>query len=167
MNQSYISLIGLIIAIIGIGISILNYKLNKTLNIKNQLYNEKFKQYRLLTKALSELITLIEKFDNIFSLKDKNLQKAENQLIELAVEVDNKCYEIDYLFTEAHLIVPDNILKLLDDLSEYLIHSNIDNPESNFEKVYRENEDKIRDIAKNLILSFRKDLGIIKLNLKF
>lgn len=46
-------------------ITFLNYRLNKTLNIKNQLHNEKVKLYRDLIKAILDIIAMMDKGNRI------------------------------------------------------------------------------------------------------
>ncbi|MET4141651.1 hypothetical protein [Pedobacter sp. UYP1] len=149
--------IAIIVSIAAFIISLLNYRLSKTLNIRNQLYTEKFKIYEKITGNIYEFMEIIDRV----SRAKKRDGLTEERLLDFADQIDAKALELDALYAKAHLIVPDSILKRLDDLMEYLIHEHED---SKFSEVFEIHEEKIRALAKQLIFSFRKDLGIQKLN---
>ncbi|MGN8059718.1 hypothetical protein ACTJKN_25805 [Pedobacter sp. 22163] len=138
-------------------ISLLNYRLSKTLGIRNQLYTEKFKMYERVTGNIYEFVAIIDRV----SAAKKRGELTQQQFLYFANQVDTKALELDGLYARAHLIVPDFILTQLDDLMEYLIHEHEDR---NFSEVFDVHEEKIRELSKELIFSFRMDLGIQKLN---
>lgn len=163
MDQNYTSLLAVFVSGVLAFITYLNYRLNKTLNIKNQLHNEKVKIYRDLIKVVLEVITVMDE-GNKLVLSDK--KEKSTRLGKVADELDNKSKNLHNLIIESFMIVPDRIAKLLTEFTD-LIHLG---PTGFIEKDYLTNLEEIdtiiREKAESLIEAFRDDLGTSKLNYK-
>jgi len=151
-----------LVSLVAAIISYYNFSLNKTLNIKNQLFNEKLKKYIELSRKLAEFIELLDKAGPILNRAETDAKAAEELKIQ-AERFDKIGLEIEYLVIDAHMLVPEKVVTLLLDFvrtqnlgSGYLSSSNT--------KTFWKNDELIREKAEQLILAFRDDLHVDKLS---
>lgn len=165
MNATYFSLITVIISAVLALLTYLNYSLNKTLNIKNQLYNEKMKLYRELIKLVSEMMIMLDQTDSFLS-SYANAHDRSVELLKLPERIDDKVIEIDQLIIEAYMVVPDHVAELLLNFSIFLHQKEPEVSAENYNKLIVEMDARVRELGEGLIKSFREDLRISQLNHK-
>jgi hypothetical protein len=164
MDLNYTPLFAVIVSAVLAFITYLNYRLNKTLNIKNQLHNEKVKIYRDLIKIVVDIIAIMDKGTRVVLSNDTN-EKGFELLPSLADEIDDKSRIFHNLMIESYMVVPDHIAKLLKDFSDF-IYSGIVTIPKDYLTQLEEMDNKTREMAEALIEAFREDLGTSKLNYK-
>jgi hypothetical protein len=144
-------------------ISYYNYTLNKTLNIKNQLFNEKLRKYIELSRKLAEFIELLDQAGPTLN-QSQHDGSVKALLLEQAGKADGLGKEIEYLVIDAHMLVPEKVIGLLMD---FVSNQNIGGG-GELSRLDRESywkNDKIfRSKAEALILAFREDLQVEKLS---
>lgn len=165
MNQYFVTIFTGSISIVAALISYFNYRLNKTLYIKNLLFNEKLKKYIELSRKIAEFIELLDVIGPTVNAFNSKTVDA-NVLAELHKKATAIGLSIEYMIIESHMLVPENILKVMIDFAEY---QNLGLPycltkvES---AVYWEKDQIIRRKAEMLINAFREDLSVDRLSLK-
>jgi len=143
-----------------------NYRLNKTLNIKNHLYTEKLKVYRELTRLLSEMIQL---HDQAINILDNGAENTETSLAlkSSSEKINEKGMDIDKLIIEAYLLVPDRMVNFLRDFSEYIGQPVAGSATLEEDLATLRNADhRIREKSEELIEALRDDIGTRRLNIK-
>lgn len=143
-----------------------NYRLNKTLNIKNHLYTEKLKVYRELTRLLSEMIQL---HDHAINILDNGAENIETSLAltSCSEKINDKKIQIDMLVIEAYLLVPDHMVIFLRDFSEYIGQPVAGSATLKEDLTTIRNADqRIREKSEELIEALRSDIGTRRLNIK-
>jgi hypothetical protein len=156
--QIFTAIITLTVGLMATAFTYKNYHLNKTLNIKNNLFNEKLKVYREMSKNLVELIVELDEMEN--DLIHKNTATLEAH----ASWVENKCKQINAQVIEASVILPKKILMQLSEVIELLYFSCGKKTSENELSEYQQQVDSLRKSAKKILKLFRKDLGIKTLN---
>lgn len=165
MDLNYTPLLAVMVSAVLAFIAYLNYRLNKTLNIKNQLHNEKVKLYRDLIKAILDIIAIMDKGNRIVLSNEVN-DKGLQHLPALADKIDDKARSFHNLMIESYMVVPDHIAELLTEFSDFILTGiNTDFP-SEYSTQLEKVDNKTREMAELLIAAFRKDLGTSKLNHK-
>ncbi|QKJ30871.1 hypothetical protein HQ865_14310 [Mucilaginibacter mali] len=159
----------LLTGIISIAVAVIsyyNYRLNKTLNIKNQLFNEKLKKYIELSRKIAEFVELLDIIGpkiNLLSSAAGNIHELE----ELGLKANEIGLGIQYLIIESHMLVPEEIIKRMTVFAEC---QNLGLPHD-LTKVnsttYWEHDQDIRKKGEDLIMALRNDLGVEKLSVKF
>jgi hypothetical protein len=164
MNPYITPLFTAVISMIAALISYFNYRLNKTLNIKNQLFNEKLKKYIELSRKLAELIELLQilgpNANRVFS-KTNHKSVVEEQMEKLKAVQQS----IEYMIIESYMLVPENIIRLMINFAE---NQNIGLPDDLSQidtQAYWDRNFEIREKAENLISAFREDLNVDKLSI--
>jgi len=156
--QIFTALITLSVGIMATAFTFKNYRLNKTLNIKNNMFNEKLKVYREISKNLGELIVELDEIE-------KELSKNNAQILDKhAIWVDCKCKQINVQILEASVILPKKVLLRLSKLIEILYFSGETAVDQNDHQLYQEKVNELRESAKDILKLFRKDLKIKTLN---
>lgn len=155
--------IAVFVSLAAVVISYYNYTLNKTLNIKNQLFNEKLKKYIELSRKLAEFIEMLDIAGPTLN-RSQSDASVKDQLIAQAEKADRIGKEIEYLVIDAHMLVPEKIIKLL---MEFVTNQNV-GVGSELSKLsvksFWENDEVMRQKAENLILAFREDLHVDRLS---
>ncbi|RAJ22368.1 hypothetical protein [Pedobacter cryoconitis] len=165
-DLSYVPVLAVAATLIIAFVNYLNFRLNKTLNIKNHLYTEKLKVYRELTKLLSEMIRL---HDKAIDLLDKGAENIETSkaLNACSDEINEMGIQIDKLIIEAYLLVPDRMVNFLRDFSEYIGQPVAGSPTLAEDlATLRAADQRIREKAEELIGALREDIGTRRLNTK-
>lgn len=156
-----ISILAIIISILTVLIAYLNYQLNKSLNIRNNLYNEKLKLYREISKAIASLIIFLQetevniRFDTLYD---------QSELQSISEKIEEKCVIIDYLFLESYMITSNNIFTIMQILSDKLadvrpLHIGIVTLEK-----YNQDMKNIHKQGEELLSALRSELKIEKMN---
>lgn len=166
MDLNYTPLLAVFVSAVLAFLTYLNYQLNKTLNIKNQLHNEKVKIYRDLTRILVDMIDILDKGSKII-LADEADDSKFTPLSPLADEIDDKTRVFRNLMIESFMVVPDHIANLLQDFSDFLHSEPIPATQEDYLVQLEVMDNKIREMAEKLVAAFREDLGTSKLNYKF
>jgi hypothetical protein len=75
-------------------IAYFNYRLNRKLNIKNQLYNEKLKLYKDMTRMIGKAVLYVNKSEITLEkfMRDKESEKDLNQM---ANKIDDDADEFE------------------------------------------------------------------------
>lgn len=135
-----------------------NYQLNKTLNIKNHLFNEKLTLYREISKNLGELIVELDEME-------KDFNKADPETLEKhASWIEEKCKLINALILEGSVLLPKLALLHLIKLTNFLFTPPNVYREGEELQQYKEIVDELRFEAEKVLKFFRKDLGIKSLS---
>ena len=165
-DLSHVPVLAVVATLVIAFVNYLNYRLNKTLNIKNHLYTEKLKVYRELIKLLSEMIQIHDKAIVLLNNGAENIETSK-ALKSYSDEINEKGIEIDKLIIESYLLVPDRMINFLRDFSSY-----IGQPVKG-SATLREDlatligvDKRIREKADELIEALREDIGTRKLNIK-
>lgn len=166
MDLNYTPLFAVFVSAVLAFITYLNYRLNKTLNIKNQLHNEKVKIYRDLIKIVVDIIAIMDKANRILLSNEINDKELKLMSI-LADEVDDKASVFHNFMIESYMVVPDHIAILLTDFSNFIHSEAIPATPENYLVQLKEIDTKTREMAEAIIGAFRDDLGTSKLNYKF
>ncbi|TCD00269.1 hypothetical protein EZ449_20970 [Pedobacter frigidisoli] len=144
-------------------ISYYNYRLKKTLNIKNQLFNEKLKKYIELSRKLAEFIELLDVAGPTLN-QSQHDHSVRELLLEQAEKANRLGQEIEYLVIDAHMLVPG---KIISQLMDFVTTQNMGGTGelSKMDRVsYWKNEELFRKKAERLIRAFREDLHVEKLS---
>ncbi|MDO9000031.1 MAG: hypothetical protein Q7W45_09720, partial [Bacteroidota bacterium] len=151
------------ISIITVILAYCNYRLNRILNIKNQLYNEKLKLYRKISKKIAELIFFIDKREDVLAKHLKGNDQSNNLLL-IAEKIDSDVRGIEILMIEAHMLAPLTILSLMQEFTDCVYISYPEMHRKDVFEEYIEATNKLRNQGENLIEFFREDLRVAKLN---
>lgn len=165
MNQIIVTIFTSSISIVAALVSYLNYRLNKTLNVKNQLFNEKLKKYIELSRKIAEFMELL---DNIWPMiyEKEPKQRESLELKELSDKANNIGLSIVFLIIESQMLAPENVIKLMTEFAEFQNLGLPNDLTTVHSKIYFEADVNIRNKGETLIKAFRDDLGVEKLNLK-
>lgn len=165
-DLSYVPLMAFIASAAIALVNYFNYRLNKTLNIKNHLYTEKLKIYRELTKLLSELIQLHGKAIDLLDKGAENIETSE-AIKACSDEINEKGIQIDKVIIEAYLLVSDRMVNFLRDFSEYIGQPVAGSPTLEGDlATLRAADQRIREKAEELIEALRDDIRTRRLNIK-
>lgn len=165
-DLSYVPVLAVVATLVIAFINYLNYRLNKTLNIKNHLYTEKLKVYRELTKLLSEMIQLHDKAIDLLDKGAENIETSE-AIKACSDEINEKGMQIDKVIIEAYLLVPDRMVNFLRDFSEYIGQPVVGSQTLEEDLANLKAADqRIREKAEELIEALRDDIGTRRLNIK-
>lgn len=162
LNPYFIPGIAAFISLAAAVISYYNFTLNKTLNIKNQLFNEKLKKYIELSRKLAEFIELLDVAGPTLNQSQRD-PSVKEQLLEQAAKADHLGKEIEYLVIDAHMLVPEKIIK---QLMEFVTTQNMGGSDisGTTNERYWKNDELFREKAEALIIAFREDLHVEKLS---
>ncbi len=144
-------------------ISYYNYTLNKTLNIKNQIFNEKLKKYIELSRKFAEFIELLDQAGPTLN-RSKHDSSVKDLLLEQAKKADLLAKEIEYLVLDAHMLVPEKILRLLMDFVSFQNFGAGGKLSQVDDESFWANDELARNSAEKLILAFREDLHVERLS---
>lgn len=157
----------LLIAFLAIIVSALvayfNYRLNKSLNVKNHIFNEKAKLYREITKKIASLISFLQ--ENEISIENPILSKNKIELDRITLEIDKLRNDVDYLLIEAYMLMPEYILNLMREFSEVILDTRPSLSTYTLEE-YITSVKNVTQQGENLITEFRKDLQVESINKK-
>lgn len=165
-DLSYVPAFAVAATLVVAFINYLNYRLNKTLNIKNHLFTEKLKVYRELTKLLSEMIELHDQAIRVLDHGAENLA-TQASLRACSEAINEKGNQIDKLIIESYLLVPDRMVSFLRDFAEFIGQPVQGAPTLKEDlATLRVADLRIREKAEELIEALRDDVGTRRLNTK-
>ena len=144
-------------------IAYFNFRLNRTLNIKNTIYNEKAKLYREITKKVASLILFLQ--ENEEDIKGSILNKNKTELDKIIVEIDKCRSEVDFLLIESWMLIPGSILNLMTKFSNIISDTQPYLPTYTLQD-YTTSIENVKQQGEFLIKQFRKDLQVEDLNKK-
>ena len=156
-----ISTITIVVSVSTAFIAYLNYRLNRLLNIRNNLYNEKLKLYREISKAVAALIIFLQETE--INVRFETLYNEE-ELQTISKNIEVKCVIIDQLFFESYMMISTHVFENMSRFSEQLadvrpLHIGIITI-----KDYEKNVHNIHTQGEILLSNLRKDLKIERLN---
>jgi len=159
-----ISVLAVIISTVTALIAYFNYRLNKSLNIRNNVYNEKLKLYREISKAIASLIIFLQETE--INIRFDTLNN-ESELQSISENIEEKCVKIDYLFLEAYMITSNHIFTVMQELSDKIadvrpLHTGLITLEK-----YKQNVKGINNQGEILLSALRSELKIEKMNKPF
>ncbi len=159
-----ISVLAVIISTVTALIAYFNYRLNKSLNIRNNLYNERLKLYREISKAIASLIIFLQETE--INIRFDTLNN-ESELQSISENIEEKCVKIDYLFLEAYMITSNHIFTVMQELSDKIadvrpLHIGLITLEK-----YKQNVKGINNQGEILLSALRSELKIEKMNKPF
>jgi hypothetical protein len=149
--------------------SLLNYRRNSRFDNENYLYRQKVEAY---SKILAELNKLIDEISDEIVLAKLHLanptEESNIELSKAADEIDQVINTYDHIFISNSLLIPEAVLKPLEQFSDFLLNSDLTIEEDEMNSVLIEKIDIHFDelLAKANALNelMRKDLHIERLN---
>ncbi|MBL7723455.1 MAG: hypothetical protein JNK27_04865 [Chitinophagaceae bacterium] len=157
-----LSVVAILISIGGFIIALLAHKRNRRFDNENHIYKLKIEACRNILNETTQVLDLI---DNAWhyanSIKEKATDEEKEALEQMADNVDAKVILFTSIIAANSLVLPTTLVSMLDNFSEYLLKSDIEN---NSLKTEDEIINECHKKADRILSEMRKDLNIDTLN---
>jgi len=167
-----VSIMAIVVSGVAACFSILTYRRNRRLENENHLFKLKVDAYAKILSELNSLVNNIQRHVNSARsvLSNQNIKnRDEDKIDDSADEVDDLCFKFDDTIVANSLIMPENIISVLENISDKIMNGETvdslsENPKETLKKLDEVLNELISD-GNNLNDLMRKDLKIAELNL--
>lgn len=157
-----LSVVAILISIGGFFIALLAHKRNRRFDNENHIYKLKIEACYNILKEITQVLDMIDDaWHYANSLKEKATDEEKDTLEKIADDVDDKVIHFTSIIATNSLVLPTTLVSMLENFSEYLLKSNIEN---NSLKTEDEIINECHNKADKILSEMRKDLNIDTLN---